>query len=100
MSNYDINSNPDLVKHMLEQYKASEERTDKNPDSILPAFKQELLNLGFDFQVLNQAESLLPKYKDTALPVRIAFWIGVEAFYAFIVAVYIWCNSYMLDFRK
>lgn len=74
MSNYDINSNPDLVKHMLEQYKASEERTDKNPDSILPAFKQELLNLGFDFQVLNQAESLLPKYKDTALPVVIKYY--------------------------
>ena len=74
MSNYDINSNPDLVKHMLEQYKASEERTDKNPDSILPAFKQELLNLGFDFQVLNQAESLLPKYKDTVLPVVIKYY--------------------------
>ncbi len=74
MSNYDINSNPDLVKHMLEQCKASEERTDKNPDSILAAFKQELLNLGFDFQVLNQAESLLPKYKDTVLPVVIKYY--------------------------
>ena len=74
MSNYDINSNPDLVKHMLEQYKASEERTDKNPDSILSAFKRELLNLGFDFQVLNQAESLLPKYKDTVLPVVIKYY--------------------------
>lgn len=29
MSNYDINSNPDLVKHMLEQYKASEEQMKK-----------------------------------------------------------------------
>ena len=74
MSNYDINSNPDLVKHMIEQYKASEERTDKNPDSILSAFKRELLNLGFDFQVLNQAESLLPKYKDTVLPVVIKYY--------------------------
>lgn len=59
---------------MLEQYKASEERTDKNPDSILSAFKRELLNLGFDFQVLNQAESLLPKYKDTVLPVVIKYY--------------------------
>ena len=74
MSNYDINSNPDLVKHMLEQYKASEEQMEKNSDSILPAFKQELLNLGFNFQVLNQAESLLPKYKDTVLPVVIKYY--------------------------
>ena len=74
MSNYDINSNPDLVKHMLEQYKASEEQMEKDPDSILPAFKQELLNLGFNFQVLNQAESLLPKYKDTVLPVVIKYY--------------------------
>lgn len=29
VSNYDINSNPDLVKHMLEQYKASEEQMKK-----------------------------------------------------------------------
>ena len=47
---------------------------ERNPDSILPAFKQELLNLGFNFQVLNQAESLLPKYKDTVLPVVIKYY--------------------------
>ena len=74
MSNYDINSNPNLAKHMLEQYKASEEQMEKNPDSVLPAFKHELLNLGFNFQVLNQAESLLPKYKDTVLPVVIKYY--------------------------
>ncbi len=74
MSNYDINSNPDLVKRMIERYKASEEQMKKNPDSILLDFKQELLNLGFNFQVLNQAESLLPKYKDTVLPVVIKYY--------------------------
>lgn len=74
MSNYDINSNPYLVKHMLEHYKANEEQMKKNSDSILPAFKQELLNLGFNFQVLNQAESLLPKYKDIVLPVVITYY--------------------------
>ncbi len=74
VSNYDINSNPNLAKHMLEQYKASEEQMEKNPDSVLPAFKHELLNLGFNFQVLNQAESLLPKYKDTVLPVVIKYY--------------------------
>ena len=74
MSNYDINSNPSLVKRMIEQYKAHEEQMKMNPDSILLNFKQELLNLGFNFQVLNQAESLLPKYKDTVLPVVIKYY--------------------------
>lgn len=74
MSNYDINSNPSLVKRMIERYKANEEQMKKNPDSILLNFKQELLNLGFNFQVLNQAESLLPKYKDTVLPVVIKYY--------------------------
>ena len=74
LSNYDINSNPDLVKRMIDWYKENEEQLRKNPDSILLDFKQELLNLGFDFQVLNQAESFLPKHKDTILPVVIKYY--------------------------
>ena len=74
MSNYDINGNPDLAKRMIDQYKANEEQMRKNPDSILLNFKQELLNLGFDFQVLNQAERLLPKHKDTILPIVIKYY--------------------------
>lgn len=74
LSNYDINSNPDLVKRMIDRYKENEEQLRKNPDSILLDFKQELLNLGFDFQVLNQAESFLPKHKDTILPVVIKYY--------------------------
>ena len=37
-------------------------------------FKQELLNLGFQFQVLNQAEILMPKYKDAILPIVIKYY--------------------------
>lgn len=74
LSNYDINSNPDLVKRMIDRYKENEEQLRKNPDSILLDFKQELLNLGFNFQVLNQAESFLPKHKDTILPVVIKYY--------------------------
>lgn len=74
MSNYDINGNPDLAKRMIDQYKANEEQMRKNPDSILLNFKQELLNMGFDFQVLNQAERLLPKHKDTILPIVIKYY--------------------------
>ena len=74
LSKYDINSNPDLVKRMIDRYKENEEQLRKNPDSILLDFKQELLDLGFDFQVLNQAESFLPKHKDTILPVVIKYY--------------------------
>lgn len=74
MSRYNINSNPDLVKRMVDLYKANEEQMQKNPDSILLSFKQELLNLGFEFQILNQAESLLPKNKDMILPVVIKYY--------------------------
>lgn len=74
MSNYDINSNPDLVKSMLEQYKEDEEKLKNKPDSVLLAFKQELLDCGFDFQVLNQAESLMPKHKDIVLPIVIKYY--------------------------
>lgn len=78
MSNYDINGNTDLVKRMIDQYKANEEQMRKNPDSILLNFKQELLNMGFDFQVLNQAERLLPKHKDTILPIVIKYYKMVK----------------------
>lgn len=74
MSNYDINKNSDLVKRILEQYKNAEEKTKNEPDSVLLAFKQELLNLGFNFQVLNQAECLMPKYKDMVLPIVIKYY--------------------------
>lgn len=74
MSNYNINENPDLLKSIIEKYKASEEQMKRNPDSVLLNFKQELLDLGFEFQVLNQAEVLLPKYKETVLPIVIKYY--------------------------
>lgn len=70
MSNYDINKNPELVKQLLEQYKKHEEESKNDPNSVLWDFKQELLNLGFQFQVLNQAEALMPRYKDIVLPIE------------------------------
>ena len=69
MSNYDINSNAFLTNQMIQQHLASEEQARNNPESILLEFKQELLDLGFSFQVLNQAEKLLPKHKDIVLPI-------------------------------
>lgn len=69
MSNYDINNNAFLTDQMMQQHLAGEEQARNNPESILLEFKQELLDLGFSFQVLNQAEKLLPKYKSIVLPI-------------------------------
>ena len=74
MSSYDINSNPSLVKHLLEQYKDEEKKLEGDPNSVLLAFKQELLDLGFRFQVLNQAEGFMPKHKDSILPIVIKYY--------------------------
>ena len=74
MSNYDINSNAFLVNQMIQQHLKEEEQARKNPDSILFEFKQELLDLGFSFQVLNQAEILMPKYKSLVLPIVIKYF--------------------------
>ena len=74
MSSYDINSNPSLVKHLLEQYKDEEKKLEGDPNSVLLAFKQELLALWFRFQVLNQAEGFMPKHKDSILPIVIKYY--------------------------
>lgn len=74
MSSYDINSNPALVKHLLEQYKDEEKKMEGDPNSVLLAFKKELLDLGFCFQVLNQAEAFMPKHKDSILPIVIKYY--------------------------
>lgn len=74
MGSYDINSNPSLVKHLLEQYKDEEKKLEGDPNSVLLAFKQELLDLGFRFQVLNQAEGFMPKHKDSILPIVIKYY--------------------------
>ena len=74
MSSYDINSNPSLVKHLLEQYKDEEKKLEGDPNSVLLAFKQELLDLGFRFQDLNQAEGFVPKHIDSILPIVIKYY--------------------------
>lgn len=65
---------PSLESHMLEQYKKSEEVAFSRAGSVLLDFKQELLRLGYSFEVLNQAESLLPTHKTDVLPVVIKYY--------------------------
>ena len=65
---------PILESHMLEQYKKSEEASFSRFGSVLLDFKQELLSLGYSFEVLNQAESLLPTHKAEILPIVIKYY--------------------------
>lgn len=75
MSNYDINSNPALVKQMIENSKkASEKYFAEHADSLIPPFEQELRNLGFQFEISEQIKQFLPKHKKTILPIAIKYY--------------------------
>ena len=75
MSNYDINSNPALVKRMIESAKkASEKHRAEHPDSLIPPFEQELRDLGFHFEISNQIQGFMPKYKKIILPIVIRYY--------------------------
>ena len=75
MRNYDINSNPALVKQMIENSKkASEKYFAEHADSLIPPFEQELRNLGFQFEISEQIKQFLPKHKKTILPIAIKYY--------------------------
>ena len=75
MSRYDINSNPALVKLMIENSKkAYKKYLVEHPDSLLPLFEQELRNLGYEFEISEQIEQFLPKHKQTILPIAIRYY--------------------------
>lgn len=75
MSNYDINSNPALVKLMIEnEKKANEQYLKENPDSLIPLFESELRELGYIFEVQSQIAGFLPKHKETILPIVIRYY--------------------------
>ena len=75
MSNYDINSNPALVKQMIENSKKAFERyLAEHPNSLIPSFEQELRNLGFQFEISEQIKQFLPEHKKTILPIAIKYY--------------------------
>ena len=79
MSNYDINSNPALVKLMIENEKKEEEEyRAKYPDSLTPHFEQELRELGYEFEVPSQIIGFMPKHKETILPIAIRYYQNSE----------------------
>lgn len=74
MSKSKNNSNVFLSNQLLKQYTEDDSQLQNVPGSILLDFKEDLHNLGFSFQVLNQAEALMPKHKDTILPIVIKYY--------------------------
>ena len=75
MSRYDINSNPALVRLMIEnEKKVEEEASAKNPDALFLRFCNELRELGFEFEVSSQAVGFMPKHKETILPIAIRYY--------------------------
>lgn len=75
MSNYDINSNPALVKQIIEKSKqASESMLSEHPDSMIPPFEKELHELGFQFEISEQVKNFLPKHKKVILPIAVKYY--------------------------
>ena len=75
MSNYDINSNPALVRLMIENAKkATKKRREEYPDSLIPHFEKELRELGFEFEISNQILCFMPKHKETIWPIAIKYY--------------------------
>ena len=69
MSNYDINSNPCLVKQMIEN-----EKTAVSKAKGILLFVDELQGLGYVFEVPSQVPGFLPKHKKTILPIAVKYY--------------------------
>ena len=75
MSKYDINSNPALVRRIIEKQKEDEKKyLEKHPDSLKPHFEQEMRELGHEFEVPSQLYQLMPKHKEAILPIVIRYY--------------------------
>ena len=75
MSNYDINSNPALVRQLIDSEKESNEKYyAEHPDALTLQFEKELRELGYEFEVLSQTKQFMPKHKETILPIAIRYY--------------------------
>ena len=75
MSNYDINSNPALVKLMIMNAKEGEEKYFfEHPDSLIPLFMSELREMGYGFEISSQIKGFMPKHKDIILPIAVRYY--------------------------
>ena len=70
-----INSNPDILKKVIDRAKLDSEQYYKgNPDSLIPPFEKELRELGFVFEISNQTYGFMPKHKNVILPIAIKYY--------------------------
>ena len=75
MSLKDIISNPKLLDEWIKREKEGYERyCEMHPNSLLPKFKQELVELGFSYEYPNQALSFMPKHKKIIIPIAIKYY--------------------------
>lgn len=75
MSNYDINSNPALVRQMIDREKEiAEKGYAEHPDAIVLKFENELRELGYEFEVSSQIIGFMPMHKDTILPIAVRYY--------------------------
>ena len=82
MSIKDINNKPNAVKTWLDNERAAEEQYfNDNIDSLIPFFKNELINLGFQFETSNQATALIPRHKKEILPIAIKYYRRARELY-------------------
>lgn len=75
MSLYDLEKNPESFNSWIDRKKR--ETADyicRNPDSLIPAFENELRQAGLEFEVTNQTLGFMPKQKKVVLPIAIKYY--------------------------
>jgi hypothetical protein len=70
-----INDNPYMKRKWINNEKLSDEQYYKdNPDSLIPLFEKELMELGFGFETSNQTFGFMPKHKKKIIPLAIKYY--------------------------
>ena len=59
---------------LLNLFREEEERWRHDPTTVLPAFKRELLDAGFEFELLHQSLNYLPACIDVVLPIAVKYF--------------------------
>ena len=71
----DTNNNPNLIRLWMDNEKsAAEQYYKENPDSLIPLFEKELRDLGFEFEISNQIQSIIRKNKKSLLPIVVTLF--------------------------
>lgn len=75
-----VKDNPAFQKQLLDEIAEQEKQyLQSNPNSLIPAFCQELRELGFEFDFYHQVKCFLPKYKKRIFPIVLQYYDRVKA---------------------